>query len=195
MANDFFTSDTHFYHANIIKFCNRPYANVEEMNEALIKNWNERVKPGDRVWHTGDFMFWKGKEVERTARLRELVDRLNGEIVLVTGNHDDWMSTFTKTDCFYAHKERVWEFNDRFGEYAPTLSHFPHLTWNKSHYGTFNLHGHCHGNLPFDPAVRRMDIGVDCNEYKPFAWEEIVAKLSAVPKPELRSRESTGGSM
>ena len=58
-SNVYFTSDTHFQHGNIIKFCNRPYSNVEEMNNAIIENWNSVVGPNDIVFHLGDFA-WSG---------------------------------------------------------------------------------------------------------------------------------------
>ena len=72
------TSDTHYGHANIIRFCDRPFASSEEMDEALIANFNERVKPGDTVYHLGDFSF--AKDPARVFR------RLNGTIHLVLGN-------------------------------------------------------------------------------------------------------------
>lgn len=75
------TSDTHFWHANVIKYCNRPFADANEMNEKLILNWNEVVQPGDRVIHLGDFSL--------AARAVEtVVPRLNGNIELIMGNHD-----------------------------------------------------------------------------------------------------------
>ena len=78
----FFTSDTHFYHANIINFCKRPFANVETMNEALIENWNAVVGANDIVFHLGDFCF--GGSAEWT----NILNRLNGRIYLIVGNHD-----------------------------------------------------------------------------------------------------------
>src|SRR5687767_6005129 len=82
--NTFFTSDTHWGHKNIIKFCSRPYASVEEMDEAMITNWNDRVRPGDTVYHLGDFTFYR-----REDQQRRIIDSLNGNIKLILGNHDD----------------------------------------------------------------------------------------------------------
>lgn len=79
---DFFTSDTHFFHKNIISHCNRPFANVDEMNAELIARWNETVSPGDRVFHLGDVSF---AGVNAT---REIISQLNGHKVLLRGNHD-----------------------------------------------------------------------------------------------------------
>lgn len=78
----FFTSDTHFYHSNIIWFCNRPFANVEQMNEAMIRNWNSVVGQDDVVFHLGDFC------LGGSAEWIMILDRLNGHIHLVLGNHD-----------------------------------------------------------------------------------------------------------
>lgn len=78
----FFTSDTHFNHANIIRFCNRPFKDVNQMNEVLIENWNRVISPGDTVFHFGDFCL--GGSLEWT----NVLDRLNGKIHLILGNHD-----------------------------------------------------------------------------------------------------------
>ena len=78
----FFTSDTHFNHANIIKFCNRPFKDVEQMNETLIANWNRVVGADDTVFHLGDFCL--GGAAEWT----KVLNRLNGRIYLIMGNHD-----------------------------------------------------------------------------------------------------------
>jgi calcineurin-like phosphoesterase family protein len=77
----YFTSDHHFWHTNIIKYCNRPFVSVEEMNEALIQNWNDLVLPEDEVYYLGDFSM--------AARPVEIyTSRLNGIKYLVPGNHD-----------------------------------------------------------------------------------------------------------
>ena len=78
----FFTSDTHFGHTNIMKYCKRPFETVEEMDQTIIDNWNSVVRPEDIVFHLGDFGFCG------SLRLREIVDQLNGKIYLITGNHD-----------------------------------------------------------------------------------------------------------
>lgn len=80
--NIFFTSDLHFNHSNVIKWCNRPFLNVEEMNQSLIDNWNKKVSNKDIVFHLGD-LFWK------YYNDKQILDALNGErIYLIPGNHD-----------------------------------------------------------------------------------------------------------
>lgn len=78
----FFTADTHFCHRNIISFCSRPFKDVEEMNETIIANWNRTVGPDDTVFHLGDFCLGGSDEWNR------ILDRLNGRIYLIMGNHD-----------------------------------------------------------------------------------------------------------
>jgi calcineurin-like phosphoesterase family protein len=82
MNNLFFTSDHHFGHNNIIKYCNRPFENVDEMNAALIKRWNEKIPPDGDVYHLGDFALCHPEKLE------EILDQLNGRIHLIIGNHD-----------------------------------------------------------------------------------------------------------
>lgn len=77
-----FTSDTHFCHANVIKYCNRPFADVHEMNRELVRRWNDRVALRDTVYHLGDFAFGPKPAIAAWRR------RLNGRIILVRGNHD-----------------------------------------------------------------------------------------------------------
>ena len=93
---DFFTSDPHFYHTNIIKHCNRPFANAEEMNAELIKRWNSKVKPGDRIFVMGDLFFGP---VRSREQVEGILKQLNGNIVLIKGNHDGaWLRHFPKTE-------------------------------------------------------------------------------------------------
>ena len=78
----YFIADTHFNHVNIIKYCNRPFKNTDEMNEYIIKRWNSIVKETDTVYHLGDVGFGSLQEV------KSLVERLNGRKILLRGNHD-----------------------------------------------------------------------------------------------------------
>ena len=85
--NYFFIADTHFNHANIIKFCNRPFNDVLEMNEVMIDNWNKTVKWNDKVYHVGDFAFGEAKHI---------IDRLNGKITLILGSHEHSVMVYRK---------------------------------------------------------------------------------------------------
>ena len=90
MSTVFFTADPHFGHTNIIRYENRPFASAEEMDQELIRRWNETVSPEDTVYLLGDFSFY-GKE-----KSTEILSALQGHIRLVMGNHDtrstQWLS-------------------------------------------------------------------------------------------------------
>ena len=81
-TNIFFTSDTHFGHEAIIKFCNRPFKDAHEMDEVMINNWNNKVGPDDLIFHLGDFAFG-GSELWNS-----ILPKLNGHKVLIISNHD-----------------------------------------------------------------------------------------------------------
>lgn len=78
----YFTSDTHFNHKNIVTFCGRPFADIQSMNESLIENWNNIVGPEDTVYHLGDVAFGNKSQIQH------ILSQLNGNIVLIIGNHD-----------------------------------------------------------------------------------------------------------
>jgi len=90
MGKTWFTSDTHFFHSNIIKYCGRPYNNFDEMNNSIIKKWNERIKPEDTVYFLGDFNFksGSGRGEGEPIKVQEIIRKLNGHIIFIKGNHD-----------------------------------------------------------------------------------------------------------
>jgi calcineurin-like phosphoesterase family protein len=168
-----FTSDTHYDHANIIKYSKRPFADVEEMNEALVVAWNAVVRPGDTVYHLGDFGC-----VKDPARAGRFASRLMGDKYLVWGNHDRKLRSrreFTDhwVQCFDLHE-------DVFAGQRAVLCHYAMRTWNASHRGSYQLHGHSHGSLPKLPGYRQLDVGVDCWNYAPVSFDEIHRQLSTV---------------
>lgn len=162
--NIWFTSDTHFGHSNIIKYCNRPFSSSDEMNERLIENWNASIKPGDSVYHLGDFSFMDFDSTKKFAV------RLNGNKFLVKGNHDN-MRNVLNLGAFQWVKDY---FELRDGKRFIVLSHFPFLTWNKSHHGSWHLHGHTHGTLKKEDGICRYDVGVDCHEFSPISIDKII---------------------
>ena len=154
---DFFTADTHFNHANIIRFCNRPFSDVLEMNETMIENWNKVVKTKDTVYHLGDLGF---------GEFGYILDRLNGKIVLIRGSHDkDALVYHDRLDCFSNLREIYIE-----GQ-PIILCHYCMRVWSKSHYNSWHLYGHSHGNLA--PQGKSWDVGVDSNEFIPISFTQI----------------------
>ena len=171
----FFTSDTHFGHRNIIKYCNRPYQNIDEMHSEMIMNWNRVVGEDDIVFHLGDFSFMK-----EWKDINELIWSLNGQIYLIPGNHDNVnllsrgelaqkfniLSTLQEVDI------QVEDEKLRF-----VLCHYAMRVWNKSHYGAIHLYGHSHGTLPDDATSRSMDVGADCNKFTPISIDDILLMM------------------
>lgn len=154
----FFTADLHYNHANIIKYTNRPFQNVEEMNEQLIKIWNNKVPKNATVIFNGDFCFGN--------KFYECYDKLNGNIIFVYGNHDKPIPKEIK-------KYDVVEFSYK-GNYF-FCSHFAHRIWNLSHHGSIHCYGHSHGTLDDDKNALSIDVGIDCHKnLEPFSVEEVL---------------------
>ena len=136
--NIFIVSDTHFHHSNIIKFCNRPYADADEMDEALIENWNKVVKPQDKVYHLGDVYF---KQKNKNTDFG-ILSRLNGTKNLVVGNHDE-----LKDPVLHKHfsKMYMWRFLPNEQLLLTHVPVHPNTLLEKPKYADIiNVHGHIH---------------------------------------------------
>ena len=183
-----FTADYHLGHANIIKYCKRPFlkegdldnkgqwvskeiANkrVDQMNNTIIRNHNERVKPGDVVFHIGDFCFKNtingkpGEGVPITAI--EWEKKLNGKIIFLKGNHDKNNSNKTIIEGMVI----------RYGGYQLYLTHKPEHHNNKY---KINLVGHVHEkwSVRAVPASTLINVGVDQWNFYPVSFEEVMTK-------------------
>lgn len=164
--NSFFTSDTHFGHANIIKYSSRPFASAKEMDDTIIHNWNAVVAPGDTVYHLGDFAVG-GPEADEYLR------RLNGNIKFCWGNHDNRLNRAKSrpidvADIRYISVERQ----------EIVLCHYAMKVWDKSHKGAWHLYGHSHGTLPDDPNSLSLDIGMDCHNMFPLNFYQVKALMA-----------------
>ena len=169
-----FTSDTHFWHENIIKFCDRPFRNAEEMNSELIRRWNETVPEDGIVFHLGDFCHGSSKQ------WNEILDSLHGRIYLILGNHD--MKHYRGGDT--ARFEYVTQqMTIRVGAQQIILNHNPFLCYGGSYRNVWQLFGHVHSG-PFSrtgldhPRLkvlfpRQYDVGVDNNGYRPVSFEDV----------------------
>ena len=160
-----FTADTHFNHTNIIKYCNRPFKGVNEMNSVLVETWNSVVSPTDEVWHLGDFGF---------APVKDIFLSLKGRKHLVVGSHDDARVTRLPWDSV----ERLVELPKAKYGASITLCHYAMKVWPRSHYGALHLFGHSHGNLPGEE--NSMDVGVDVYGFAPISLEEVKEALKWV---------------
>lgn len=189
----FFTADTHFGHANIILYCDRPFidrgdrqillahrqagetppselkqrleAATHLMNEEMVRRWNETVGPEDDVWHLGDFC--NSKRTLASDWLR----RLNGRKHLIRGNHDP-------VETYGA---RGWAFSECYAELRLNktdlvLFHYAMRVWNGSFGGkALQLFGHSHGALT--PVPGQCDVGVDCWDFRPVMLEQIKERI------------------
>jgi calcineurin-like phosphoesterase family protein len=171
MPTIFFTSDHHFGHANILRHCNRPFGSVEEMNEELIRRWNERVLPGDEVYHLGDFALTTGPE------LATILDRLNGTKYLIVGNHEGAALSNKKKFKWVKeyHELKVPDADCANGVQRLVLFHYAMRVWRGDYRSTWHLYGHSHGNLPDNPDALSFDVGVDCHNFYPLAYAEVKA--------------------
>ena len=179
MGDIWFTSDTHENHANILKYCNRPFKDVTEMNEKMIEMHNALVKPEDTVYHLGDFC-WPNKH----QGVKYWLEKLNGKFYFIRGNHDHfdymghrvaWVKDYHEINT--SHKGK---------KHKIILFHYPISVWNGMHHGSWCLHGHSHGthanSWPNSTAHGKiMDVGVDCNNCKPFHYDEIAKIMDSLP--------------
>jgi calcineurin-like phosphoesterase family protein len=182
MPNVFLTSDTHFGHVNICNFTNydgspvRPWDSVEEMDEEMVKRWNETVGPKDKVYHLGDVVI--------NRKSLQILDRLNGDKVLIKGNHDifplkDYVKYFRDIRAYHVMNGCI-------------LSHIPVHKDSIARFGA-NIHGHTHGN-----RVRKLRgvnvktgellysdvidpdyfcVCVEQTDFRPISFEDVLKKI------------------
>jgi calcineurin-like phosphoesterase family protein len=186
---DFFTADTHWGHANVIEYCDRPWPDVAAMNAGLIERWNSRVQPNDTVYHLGDFGFGK------PAFLHTILDQLNGDITLIEGNHDrqNLKGGYIRDrfKAIHSYLELKVIEDDGFVRRV-SMCHYESPTWRGKQKGHYRLYGHSHGGSLNEvmcphcdhrvfPPSRKLDVGVDCHNYYPLAYAELKAQLDPVP--------------
>jgi calcineurin-like phosphoesterase family protein len=167
----FFTSDTHYWHKNIIQFSRRPFGSLEQMHAAFIRNWNEVVTHEDTVYHLGDVSF-AGR-----GHTLMILSQLKGRIVFLPGNHDNARKMALRPGLDTVSADRILDVTYR--NQKLVLSHYPLMTWEKAHHGAWMLHGHCHGSLDERNATTtRLDVGVDgVASYYPLSFDNVCAVM------------------
>jgi len=181
-----FTSDLHLGHEKIIEYAKRPFANVQEMDEKLIRKWNALVGDRDTVYHLGDFCF---------GNPDPYLNRLKGKKMMIMGDHDrqlmeapyyiQYRSDVTIIAPIYTITTPYEEYGHRV---KLTLAHYSMRSWPLSHYGSWHLFGHHHGSLEI--YGKSFDIGVDAWSYEPIPLERVkVIMDSLIPIEDYRSKD------
>jgi calcineurin-like phosphoesterase family protein len=169
-----FTADLHLGHANVIRHCARPFADVADMNETIIARWNEKVAPDDDVVVVGDFCF-RSKDAAQS-----FLRRLSGRKHLVFGNHD---SEQTRTASGWTSSAPYLELSVD-GRLVVAM-HYALRTWNKIGKGAVMLHGHSHGRLQGfrvgKDGAGTLDVGVDCWDFAPVALPDVLRRIATLP--------------
>ena len=174
----FFTSDPHFGHENILKYCHRPFSSIEEHDEELIRLWNETVPEDGIVFILGDIGFCS------ETYLKTILNRLNGKIYWIIGNHD-WRritpGIMNRFECIT--QQMVITVDNK----LVYLNHFPFLCYPDSdRHPVYQFFGHVHsGPLSTSSDISRLvhlnkrqyDVGVDNNEFKPISFQDIMKKI------------------
>ena len=166
-------SDTHFNHKNIIKYCKRPFSNKEEMNHVLIENYNDVVGYNDLVIWVGDVAF------ANDTTTNELLDQMNGDRILIVGNHDiDRKGRLKK--LYFNETHLIYTIDDPI---CPLI--FTHYTMENTPYPWINIHGHVHNSSYFmENSLQHINVSVEVLDYKPInlatLWNQARTRLESM---------------
>ena len=169
----------------VIRYCNRPFSSIEEMDQTLIDNWNTMVDPKDTIYHLGDFCFGGPEEANH------YITQLNGKIhfLWLPWHHDRrWHPDTMPISPPYASKSgyqvtfdppmhilKLPEYGDDRHAKTLALSHYAIARWDCMKYGAWHLYGHSHGN--FENGGLSFDVGVDCNDFRPISLDEVAERM------------------
>jgi calcineurin-like phosphoesterase family protein len=167
----FYTGDQHYFYKNIIKYENRPYLSINEMNEDMIKRHNKKVAPTDDIYFLGDFAFASASQIENLLR------RLNGRKFLIFGNHDKEILHNKNLQSYFVFCRHYHSLIDN--GTPVILFHYPIQVWDRKHHGSIHLYGHIHTDKEnHHPLVKDIEnaynVGVDVRNFEPVSLKEIL---------------------
>lgn len=182
----YYISDLHIGHKAAIRFDERPFRDTAEMENEIIRRWNEKVTAADDVYILGD-LFYRYK-----GRPADFLRKLNGRLHLIIGNHDygilkdeDALSCFVDSD-----KLRMITDSGR----RVVMCHYPLITWNTKHFGTYHVYGHVHKNVGEEVLFmmkqeKAFNAGCMINGYVPCTLEELQQNNKAFQASVYMSKE------
>jgi calcineurin-like phosphoesterase family protein len=167
---NWFTADYHLSHKKIIEYCNRPFRNIEEMDEIILNNLESTIQPNDILYFLGDVTF-KDDMAENFFKQFN-----NIQIHYLIGNHDNIdVLKIAKKYC-----KSVAYLKDIIIEgISITLCHYAMRVWNQSHLNAWQLYGHSHAQL--SPIGKQYDVGVDNNNFKPVSFKFLLNIMAKLP--------------
>lgn len=174
--NIYFTADLHLGHANIMKYCNRPYITLNQMDADIINSLNEIASGNSVLFLIGDIMFKFISDDAKNAFKRALMQF--STVYCLRGNHDHnqsikYLKSINSVQFLNDSIVEVSIEDDEMEQDARIiLCHYPLLSWNASYHGSWHLFGHVHGVLQH-PSFNALDVGVDCHEYKPVSYSQV----------------------
>ena len=168
----FFTADLHLSHKNILKYCNRPFKDIEDMNRTILQNLEESLRPKDTLYFLGDLTFKEKIAHEFFEKFSEI------EIHFIIGNHDskDVIKIAQEYCTSVEHLKNI-----KIEGQHITLCHYAMLVWNKSHFNSWQLFGHSHGRLSFAELGKQYDVGVDNNGFYPVSFDRLLGIMKERP--------------
>jgi len=164
-----FTSDTHAWHTNIIKYCNRPWDNAHDMTHAIADNINACVPANGTLYHLGDFSWGNAMWIEG---FRNMINCK--KVVLILGNHDRRIEDSQDLRKLFHGVHKIYDL-DITNRKKIVLCHYSMRVWNASFHGSWHLYGHSHGTL--SKYKESFDVGVDCHDYKPISLAQVHKRM------------------
>ena len=165
-----FTADFHLSHQNIIKYCNRPFTNVDDLNNTIFINMSKCLKSGDTLFFLGDLTFDEYIAEDFFSNFRHIT------IHFIVGNHDSKKVIAIASEYCAS----ISELKDIKIENQPiSLCHYAMRVWHRSHYNAWQLYGHSHAKL--EPIGKQYDVGVDNNNFMPVSFNELVEIMDKQP--------------
>jgi calcineurin-like phosphoesterase family protein len=164
--NIWFTSDWHISHINIIKYCKRPFNSIKEMDDTIFNNFFKLVKRGDTVYFLGDLSF----DLDVVNNFLSTINEEGIKLFFIKGNHD-------KIINYKCHQIIETTINNQ----LITMCHYPMLSWNKSHFNSWQLYGHHHNNDKMPIQGKMMNVGVDLWDFKPVNFNQVKDYMDKQP--------------
>lgn len=183
----FFSADWHLFHKGVTEKCGRPWSEENNVASIVAAQRRKATSEKDTTYHIGDFAFSSDYGL-----VRQVAMAFRGRLMLIPGNHDKQGMLQKLADESHGKIVLLPSYVEiKLRRKLICMLHFPMEVWNRSHYGSFHLHGHCHGNMDQSGKGKRLDVGIDASkDWSMFSTSEIFDYMETVDiyDPESRAK-------